>query len=180
MNCRNPYLLAASLAAAMVGGTGATAESDAWVAPMKQVHAKFTGSNGTFAQFGDSITFSMAFWAPLMWETKNMSPATAKAQTLVKGYMKPECWNKWKGPEFGNEGRMTIRWADENADKWLTRLNPEVAVIMFGSNDVGQMDAKEYEEKYRVVIQKCLSNGFGLRNYLTLLAYAEVIERALK
>jgi lysophospholipase L1-like esterase len=48
---------------------------------------------------------------------------------------------------------------DENVDAWLTRLNPEVAVIMFGSNDVGQMDANEYEQKTREVVQRSLKNG---------------------
>lgn len=145
--------------AALAAWPARAAAPDAWVAPMKQVHAKFTGAKGTFAQFGDSITYSMAFWSPVQWETKNAPPAAAKAQALVKGYQKPECWSKWKGPEFGNEGRMTIRWACDNVDRWLARLNPEVAVIMFGSNDVGQMDVQEYEAKYRVVLQKCLSNG---------------------
>jgi lysophospholipase L1-like esterase len=54
---------------------------------------------------------------------------------------------------------MTIRWADENIDKWLKKLNPETALIMFGTNDLGQVDAKEYEEKTRAVVQKCLKNG---------------------
>ena len=43
-----------------------------WLEPMKKVHARFTGTPGTFAQFGDSITVSMAFWAPLRGEPKNM------------------------------------------------------------------------------------------------------------
>jgi hypothetical protein len=43
--------------------------------------------------------------------------------------------------------RLTIRWADENVDKWLETLNPEVALIMFGSNDVGQMNVEEYTAK---------------------------------
>ena len=126
---------------------------------MRNVHARFTGTNGTFAQFGDSISVTMAFWTPLQGEPKNMSVEIASAHSRVKTYQKPECWNKWKGPAFGNQGSMTIRWAHENVDAWLTKLNPEAAVIMFGSNDVGQMDVNEYEEKTRAVVQRCLRNG---------------------
>jgi lysophospholipase L1-like esterase len=52
-----------------------------------------------------------------------------------------------------------VRWALENVDKWLAKLNPEVALIMFGSNDVGQMDVKEYETKLRDIVERCLRNG---------------------
>jgi lysophospholipase L1-like esterase len=54
---------------------------------------------------------------------------------------------------------MTIRWARENISKWLTTMNPEAAVIMFGSNDVGQMDVGEYEKTTVEVIDACLANG---------------------
>ena len=130
-----------------------------WIEPMTQVHSRFSGTKGTFAQFGDSITVTMAYWTPLAGEPKNMNADARQAHMRVKDFMKAECWNKWKGPEFGNNGSMTIRWADENVDKWLTKLNPEVAVIMFGSNDVNQMDADEYEQKTRSVVQRCLKNG---------------------
>ncbi|MCI0459264.1 MAG: SGNH/GDSL hydrolase family protein [Gemmataceae bacterium] len=130
-----------------------------WVEPMKQVHARFTGTRGTLAHFGDSITVTMAYWAPLEGEPKSMPPEMARAHGLVKKFMKPECWRKWKGGGFGNTGSMTIRWADENVEKWLAKLNPEVALIMFGTNDIGQVPLKEYEAKTRAVVQRCLKNG---------------------
>src|SRR5687768_10154488 len=112
----------------------AQAEDVAWVDAMKSVHAKFSGQKGTFAQFGDSITITMAVWASLRGGGKNMAPEAAADYKLVEGRMKPECWSGWKGPEYGNQGTMTIRWAHANADKWLAKLNPEVALIMFGTN----------------------------------------------
>jgi hypothetical protein len=136
------------------------AESDTdWVEPMKKVHARFTGNRGTFALFGDSISVSLAFWAPLEWEPKAMNPVMSEALNKVKGYMNAQCWRQWRGPDYGNEGRMTIRWAHANVDRWLQKLNPEVAVILFGSNDVGEMEAAEYEEKTREVVRRCLANG---------------------
>lgn len=141
----------------VVAGQAASAEY--WIEPMKQVHGRFTGTQGTFAHFGDSITVSMAFWAPLGGNPQNMSPEMARAHKLVKGHLKADCWNKWKGPKFGNNGSMTIRWAHENVDQWLKELNPEAALIMFGSNDVGQMDVGEYEIRIREVVARCLRNG---------------------
>jgi lysophospholipase L1-like esterase len=126
---------------------------------MKKVHANFKGTPGTFAQFGDSITVTMAYWAPLAYGAKNLDPDAAKAHELVKKYMKPDCWVKWKGPDFGNNGSMTIRWAHDNVDKWLAKHNPETALIMFGTNDLGQLQLKEYEEKTRDVVQRCLKDG---------------------
>ncbi|MEO8352465.1 MAG: SGNH/GDSL hydrolase family protein, partial [Chthoniobacteraceae bacterium] len=130
-----------------------------WEAPMRKVHAHFKGVPGTFAQFGDSITVTMAFWAPLQWKPKHMDGATAAAYELVSKTMKPDCWRAWKGAEFGSEGGMTVRWAFANVDHWLVKLNPEVALIMFGSNDLAQMDGNEYETKLRAVVERCLRNG---------------------
>lgn len=163
MNRRSSSRLVASvLLAAFITADNCPAaevQKDYWTEPMRRVHARFTGTNGTLAQFGDSITVTMAYWAPLAGNPKNMSAHAARAHSTVKGYLKPYCWRDWKGPQFGNNGSMTIRWARQNADLWLERMKPEAVVIMFGSNDVGQMDAAEYEAKTREVVQRCLANG---------------------
>lgn len=130
-----------------------------WVEPMKKVHARFTGVPGTLACFGDSITVTMAFWTPLAGEPRAMPAPMAQALARVKGYLKSECWNKWKGPAFGNNGSMTIRWAHDNIDTWLKKLNPEVVVLLFGTNDLGQLRLDEYEQKTRDVVDRCLENG---------------------
>src|SRR5262249_10308316 len=92
-------------------------------------------------------------------EPKNMSVAMAEAHKLVKAHIRPECWDKWRGAKYGNEGSTTIRWARENVDKWLRDHNPEVAVIMFGTNDLGALEEKEYEEKTAEVVGRCLKHG---------------------
>ena len=155
---RCAFAMVAVLAAA--GPVSARAAADeAWVEPMKKVHARFKGETGTFAHFGDSITISMAFWASLSWDRKNMDAGTQAAYDLVNGHMKKACWREWKGPKFGNTGMMTIRWAHENVDTWLKDLNPEAALIMFGTNDLGPLQVDEYEAKTREVVAKCLANG---------------------
>jgi lysophospholipase L1-like esterase len=130
-----------------------------WVDAMAKVHATFTGQKGTFAQFGDSITVTLAFWTPLLYQRKNAPEQMEQAYQLVKEYLQKECWRDWKGPQFGNEGGMTIRWAHENIDAWLRRLNPEAALIMFGTNDLNSVPLEEYKDKTREVVKRCLDNG---------------------
>ncbi len=134
-------------------------EPKPWAEPMKKVRAKFTGEKGTFAHFGDSITVTMAFWAPLQGGGRNLSPEAEAALKRVNAFMKPACWRGWKGSEYGNTGMMTIRWAHENAEKWLQKLNPEAALMMFGTNDLGSVPLEEYEKKTREVVRKCLDRG---------------------
>jgi len=129
-----------------------------WIPAMKQVHAKFKGQKGSFAEFGDSITVSRAFWFTMRYHAEKGPPEMVKAFQLVNRHMLEDCWDR-KGPEYGNEGQMTIRWAHENVDTWLKKLNPEVANIMFGTNDLDALEVAEYETKIRQVVQKCLEGG---------------------
>jgi hypothetical protein len=158
------WVILGGMGAALAGPAAARGEEKPreepdWVEALAAVHARFKGQRGTFAHFGDSITVSMAFWSPLQNEPKNMSPAAARAHRRVKEYMAADCWSRWKGPEYGNEGGMTIRWAHQNIDGWLKRLNPEVALIMFGTNDLRQVDLEEYKQKMGEVVRRCLKNG---------------------
>jgi lysophospholipase L1-like esterase len=130
-----------------------------WADTMARVHSNFTGEKGTFAHFGDSITVTLAFWTPLLYSRKNAPDEMEQAYKLVEQYLKKECWRDWKGAKFGNEGGQTIRWAHENIDKWLAQLNPEVALIMFGTNDLTSVGLEEYSQTYQEVVQKCLDNG---------------------
>ncbi|MDH4238241.1 MAG: right-handed parallel beta-helix repeat-containing protein [Phycisphaerae bacterium] len=130
-----------------------------WADTMAKVHKEFIGEKGTFAHFGDSITVTLAFWTPLLYSRKNAPEEMEQAYQLVNQYLKMECWRNWKGPQYGNEGSMNIRWAHENIDNWLSLLKPEVALIMFGTNDLTSVGLEEYEKKTREVVQKCLDNG---------------------
>ena len=100
-----------------------------WVEPMRRVHARFKGQPGTFAQFGDSITVSMAFWAPVPQERKNAPPELERALQRVNRTMRPACWREWKGPEFGSEGGQTTRWAEAHVEAWLKKLNPDLKIV---------------------------------------------------
>jgi hypothetical protein len=131
----------------------------AWIESMRTAHTRFRGVPGTFAQIGDSITFSAAYWSPLASAPKHMSPDVNASYRLVKARLKPEALRQ-KGPAFGNQGSMTIEWARTNIAEWLSTMNPEVAVLMFGSNDVGQsVTVEQYESATREVVKACLANG---------------------
>src|SRR5438445_8254248 len=104
-------LAALLLPAARAGADPEKEKAPYWVEPMGRVHARFTGRRGTFAQFGDSITVSMAYWAPLRHRPGRMSPKAERAFELVHGTMLPECWDRWTGEEYGSDGSRTIRWA---------------------------------------------------------------------
>jgi len=130
-----------------------------WGEAMARVHAQFRGKAGTFAHFGDSITETLAFWTPLKYERKNAPPEMERAFRKVDAYLRPECWRDWKGPEFGNQGRQTARWADENVAAWLEKLDPEVALVQFGSNDLREFQVAEYRQRLRSVVRKCVDHG---------------------
>jgi len=130
-----------------------------WVKAMRQVHANNEGEKGVFVHFGDSITYSMAYFAPLQYAGKaKMTPDAHEALRLVDGYMKKECY-RWKGPDKGNYSGQTAAWGLKNVDAWIATLKPEVALIMFGTNDIRRGSIEIYERNLRSLIQKCLDNG---------------------
>lgn len=151
--------LLATLALVTLVPAARGADEPAWVKPAKEVRRKFTGEPGTLALFGDSITVSKAFWAPLANPPKDLPADVARPLDAVKGHMLRECWDKWRGAAYGNEGGQTAGWAEKNVDAWLQKLNPECAVIMFGTNDVTRTDADTYARQMRGVTEKCLKNG---------------------
>jgi len=145
----------ATASAAEPGGLAA----DSWVEPMRAVHAKFAGQQGTVACFGDSITITMAFFTPLQYGLKD--PGDLKeAHDWLKKYVQPRCWRDWKGPEWGNEGRTTTDWGLKGIDGWLGKTNPEVALVMWGTNDTyAGPSPPKYTDNLRAIIQKCLDHG---------------------
>ncbi|MFO7904857.1 MAG: GDSL-type esterase/lipase family protein [Planctomycetota bacterium] len=130
-----------------------------WVQPMRRVHAEGQGEKGVLVHFGDSITYSLAYFAPLQYVDKSELPAAARdALNVVDAHMREECY-RWKGPEKGNYSGQTAAWGLKNADKWIATLEPEVALIMFGTNDIRREGIEAHEKNLRALIQKCLDQG---------------------
>ena len=140
-----------------VAQSGGTQIHD-WVEPMGKVHSRFSGESGAFAQFGDSITDSRAFWYSLKWKCNNASEEMRTDLQLVRDHMLDECWDR-KGAEYGNQSGQTVHWASKNLDSWLRQWNPEAAILMFGTNDLDNVDAEDYEATLADVVKRCLDNG---------------------
>ncbi len=157
---RRVAILIASMMLASAALAGAAADDPYWADPMRRVHAKFAGQRGTVAQFGDSITITMAFFVPLQYEIRNLPDDLKEAHAWIRKYVQSRCWRGWKGPRFGNEGRTTTAWAVEHMEEWLKRLNPAVALVMWGTNDTySGPKPPRYTENLRTIVQKCLDNG---------------------
>ncbi|MHC4718372.1 MAG: GDSL-type esterase/lipase family protein, partial [Planctomycetota bacterium] len=144
---------------AVTVGLSVSAGQD-WVEPMKKVHARFTGQAGTVGQFGDSITITMAFFNPLQGEIRNLPKDLKPAHEWLRGYVQNRCWSAWKDPSCGNNGGTTSAWGKAGIKRWLKKLNPEVALVMWGTNDTYRGPRPpEYTDNMRAVIQACLDNG---------------------
>ncbi|MFW6169138.1 MAG: GDSL-type esterase/lipase family protein [Planctomycetota bacterium] len=130
-----------------------------WVQAMREVHAKGQGEKGVFVQFGDSITYSLAYFAPLQYVDKSeLPPDVQEGLKVVDAHMQEACY-RWKGPEKGNYSGQTAAWGLKNVDKWIATLKPETALIMFGTNDIRRGGIEAHEKNLRALIQKCLDEG---------------------
>lgn len=97
---------------------------------------------GTLTLFGDSITCSRAFETPLADAPQNLPGSVATSLAVVQGHMLEDGQARWRGPADGNVSGRTIAWVEQNVGTWLRQLNPEVAVQMFGTNDLGSFGRK--------------------------------------
>jgi lysophospholipase L1-like esterase len=104
---------------------------------MKAVNAGFDGNPGYVAQFGDSITYSMAFWTPVGWmepdsfltEDDGLPKRPEKRwRDTLKGF-------RAKGGEHGNYSKWTVRDLLKTVPTVLEREKPELVIVMIGTND---------------------------------------------
>lgn len=126
---------------------------------MRKVHAGFSGQSGYVAQFGDSITYSMAFWSPIGWDEPQRylteddglpkTPKKSRWRDYVKG-------TRDKGPKFANYSGWRVGQLVKAMDAVLMREKPEAAIIMIGTNDIsGGRVPDSYRANLEQVIRKC-------------------------
>jgi len=124
----------------------------------REIHAKFEGQKGYVAQFGDSITYSMAFWSPMSWDDPaKYLPADDDAQPLAswKNIIKGA---RDKGEKFGNYSGWKIGDLLPSIDAVLARDKPETAIIKIGTNDINDGQVPEsYRAGLEKVIAKCIA-----------------------
>jgi len=128
------------------------------VAAMRKLHAGFQGVDGYIAQFGDSITYSMAFWSPMSWDDPSRflraddglpkTPRDQRWRDYIKGA-------RDKGPKFANYSGWKAAKLVQEVDAVLARENPVAAIIMIGTNDVS---GGRVPDTYRGDLEKIVAN----------------------
>lgn len=140
-----------------------TPSGDYWVDAMREVHRRFSGRRGTMAQYGDSITVTMAFLGPYGWgkkiNAKNVAAGVRGDLDLVESHADLGLWVKWKGGEWGNTGMMMSDWLFRNVAGWQERMLPEAAVVMFGTNDIGRIWPPAYTENMAASLRRMMGDG---------------------
>ncbi|MBI3828274.1 MAG: SGNH/GDSL hydrolase family protein [Planctomycetes bacterium] len=147
-------LVAATLVLMCAGSVQVrAADEPAWVAPMKAVHAKGKGVKGSVSQIGDSITFTMAFMSFLAWN----KPAGFEA---VTGYINGAQTRERKGAEHCNYSGWTSGDGLSKIKQVLDAEKPEIAVIMYGTNDVTKgVPLDTYRKNMAAIIDACTEAG---------------------
>lgn len=153
-------IIFAGLSLTVLASPALSAEPPRWVAAMRTAHRGFSGQAGYVAQFGDSITYSMAFWTAIGWDEPDQY--LTQDDGLPK---RPE--RRWrdtlqgfraKGPEHGNYSGWRIGDVLRAADGVLQRERPEVAIIMVGTNDVsGGRVPDDYRAGLEQLVKKCVA-----------------------
>ncbi len=149
------------VASFLVAAAASAAEGPYWVEPMRAAHAGFRGNPGYVAQFGDSITYSMAFWTPIGWDEPDRyltnddglpkRPRERRWRDTLKGF-------RDKGSEHGNVSGWRAGDVLEVLDGVLKREMPEAAIIMVGTNDIsGGAVPDDYRDQLKKIVEKCIA-----------------------
>lgn len=140
------------MAAGCIGRAHAEAEPE-WVAAMKAVHAKGTAQKGSVSQIGDSITYTKAFLAFLAWNKPEGFAA-------VNGRVNGKLLNDRKGPEHSNYSGWTAGEGLSKIKGVLANEKPEIAVIMYGTNEVTKgVGVEQWQKNMGAIIDACLEAG---------------------
>jgi len=162
----------------LVGMCAATAQAQYWVGPMRLVRQNYQDNDGpaqgTIARFGDSISVSQAYFCPLESAHANTTPESQAALDWIQAWLTDDCWGWQEEPYWfhGCYGGRTSSWPLELAgswpgslvlerrvDYWLRNDNPEIAVIMWGTNDLhSALTPAEYKSNLQQVVAACLAN----------------------
>ena len=127
----------------------------------REIKAGFKGEAGRVAQFGDSITYSMAFWSAMSWSDPGKflpeddglpkAPAGKQWKNVIKGA-------RDKGARFANYSEWEVGNLLKSVDVVITRDSPEVGLIMIGTNDInGKTVPEAYRAGLEKVVAKCIA-----------------------
>ena len=131
-----------------------SAAEEPWVAAMKAVHATGIAQKGSVSQIGDSITYSKAFLAGIAWGEAKAREWEALKRLTAKDF------NERKGEAHANYSGWTAADGLAKVPAVLAAEKPEIAVIMYGTNDVRkQVALADYEKNLMAIVGHCLKAG---------------------
>jgi len=144
----------AALLALFTLSLAAFSAEEAWVPAMKAVHAKGKAQKGSVSQIGDSITYTKAFLAGLAWgEAKG-----AEWDSLKR--LNGKFFNDRKGAEHANYSGWTAADGLAKVPSVLASQKPEIAIIMYGTNDARKgVKPADYEKNLGAIVDACIENG---------------------
>lgn len=150
----HPPWSALILVCSLALSASASAAEEPWVGAMKAVHATGAAQQGGVSQIGDSITYSKAFLAGLAWgEVKGLEWDVLKRLTAKD-------FNERKGEAHGNYSGWTAADGLARLPGVLAAEKPEIAVIMYGTNDVRkQVTPADYEKNLIAIVDLCVKAG---------------------
>ena len=148
MKVQNTFLLLACLFTFHAAGSD-------WADAMKAAHAKGGWEKGSVSQIGDSITYTKAFLAGLAWgELKSDDWST------LTGHIKGKLLNDRKGPEHCNFSGWTAADGLSKIKDVIAAEKPEIAVIMYGTNDVKKGTPPDaYLKNMSAIVETCIQAG---------------------
>jgi len=132
--------------------------NDAQAEAMKKVNAGFTGVDHSFAGFGDSITVSFAWVLDMTWRDQDHSPAWRTSGSYVFTQRGPEHCSQGGWRTTNAVGDLEGRYPPTVIDYALTHDKPEVATVMFGTNDAVNVPTEVYAKNLAFIVDKCLEH----------------------
>src|SRR5262245_42509474 len=124
--------------------------ADDWTEAMKVVHARKTAVKGSVSQVGDSITYTMEFLSGVG------ARKSAEWKTLTDR-VDVEALRSRKGADHNNYSGWTAADGRRAIKTTLAREKPEMAVIMYGTNDVSNGVAlQDYDRDMTAIVDACL------------------------
>jgi len=133
----------------------ATSGEPDWVAAMKAVHAKGGWQKGSVSQIGDSITYTKAFMAGVAWGEPKGNEWKPLHQRVTGKLL-----NERKGAEHCNYSGWTAEQGLAKIKSVLQAEKPEIAIVMYGTNDVIRgVPLEKYSAQMAQIIDACLDAG---------------------
>jgi len=133
--------------------------NDAQAEAMKKVNDRFTGVDHSFIGIGDSITASFAWVLDFTWRDLDHTPSWRKSAGYVFVPRGPEHCSQGGWRTTNAVGDLDGRARPTVIEYALANDRPEVATVMYGTNDIVNVPVEVYAKNLRFIVEKCLEHN---------------------